>query len=547
MADTNEQTQYSYIGKTPLLRALKNPSGQFFLFSQYAEDLTAYLGNTASDMPIPNSFYALKLDKPENWKSIYSTGDEAEVSGQCENIKYRGNINIFGKDKVDGINYNEIYCHIDNDAKKQSFEVNLEGGIGINYEVDNVIGYDNEPAQPELNNFGEYIGEVLQNEYENGNTFFRINQDAINIGVQESEMYNKKYSLARLLYVLKKNCLITIASGNETLQATQQNTISSTPGTAGVLSNWALCDETINGKEYKYFNETNTITKTQNEDEDKFSFNCIIVCYSYQNMTTKEIDDTVEIPMGIYFTGYDSEKQDFANEFTKYVKNLEIYNQGTSYTLRICMRTIASQATEQGSEIVNIISASNTGEWVNEYEQLMCKFDETNDTLEKALETYANLNENILTNLQIFRDGKTNVPYIVTVGEYKYWFVNGVNTGAKVIEAEDYADWSNPSERVVPEITKVTISPVQGETYQIEPSESFEKYIGGTARLIITGTITNIKIILNDINEIYNDLPSEFPYIDGENCIEIDYDPDNSQYILELNDIRGNYSISCNQ
>lgn len=55
---------------------------------------------------------------------------------------------------------------------------------------------------------------------------------------------------------------------------------------------------------------------------DSFSFNSILVLYDYN-------DEIKDIPLGLYIT---------KDSITKYISNDEIYNQGTSYALRIGMR-----------------------------------------------------------------------------------------------------------------------------------------------------------------------------------------------------------------
>ena len=646
MADINTQNEFSYLGKTPLLRGLKNPSGQFFLFSQYAEDLTKFLGNPTDGMPIPTSFYCFNVVKPDTEVHANETvtdedpdepvtvaeptelsltssnsnandtrwtpeqiaalfidpADEDELfPGQeqryidlfnslyCKELMYKGHVNIFGRDKVDGIDYNEIYCHIDNDAKRQKINLNLSDYIDYKYGKNYVIGYGPNPNPYQFTNYSDLIGEIFQNEYENGNTFFKLNNDAFD------DKWEPKYSLGRLLYVLYKNKMIHFTIANEEInqdvvhlwddepditdytnngEITSSNTVFNTTNLsnssdieykAGVLSSKALFDSWHEGDgtaedpargEYRFF-KTNEMIVNDMPEKVKFDFNCIIVCYSHRN--SDGTVDNEEIPMGIYFTGYDISKNDFSNGFTKYVKNMEIYNQGTSYTLRICGRTIASQATEQGAErIFEILSASNTGEWVNEYEQLMCKFDETNNTLEKARSIYAQMNDNIETSLQLFRNNRTNVPYIATVNGIKYWFVNGTNMWVKAIEAGDFADWDRSDDRIVPEFTQVEMRALPSDNCTILPEGTSIEYVGGIKSYTIVPDenyeIVKIRMAIDMTNKEYILIGTGA--IDFDNnayndplysitIIREDIGDDIYQYVFTFNNIIASSSISA--
>ena len=75
------------------------------------------------------------------------------------------------------------------------------------------------------------------------------------------------------------------------------------------------------------------------------------------------------IPLGIYFTGTLDNDCIMSNQITKYVNSEQIYNQGTSYGLRICNRFITNpfsteiiESTVNGSsnisEMIEVISFS---------------------------------------------------------------------------------------------------------------------------------------------------------------------------------------------
>lgn len=78
---------------------------------------------------------------------------------------------------------------------------------------------------------------------------------------------------------------------------------------------------------------------TRLTSSDNFTFNAIIVLYSYNSINN--------IPLGIYLT---------KDPVTKVVSSSDIYDQGTSYALRICMR-FASTA-DSSASLPNNVSTS---------------------------------------------------------------------------------------------------------------------------------------------------------------------------------------------
>lgn len=591
MSNDSNTAVPNYNGKSPLLRPLKNLSGQFFLFQQYSNDLTKFLGQSSGNMPIPTTFYCLNLKLPDihaHDSDIIEVEDNEEVEVDstivptsetpveenigdstensillgdstqsnsimdinslvaaedglfCKELMFKGKVDIMGTDRVDGIGYNEIYCHIDNDEKREQFKLYLQNNKEYLYGRKAIIGYNPEvePNVYQFTDYGKYIGDILQNEYENGNTFFNIN---FSDETSSEENWDNNYYLGRLLYVLYKNGFITLSADESiyddepdvtdyvpdpesssstqpqaaetpeevTEEVTEVSSVGETK--AGVLSNKALFDDmkSIDGDVmrgvYRFF-KTNSM-RIAKLDKVKFSFNAIVICYSF--LSNGEIDENTEIPMGIYFTGFDKNPSvetdlgNYANAFTKYYRNTEIYNQGTSYTLRVCTRTLSSQATDTSEVVTNIISASNTGEWVNEYEFLMSKFDETYRTLKEAKNYYAAIDENISANLALFRNNRTNVPYIRQVGEKKFWFVNGVNTLQEIIEATDSASWDNPDDQVLPAFQKVIIKPIQRSGVQITPANQVEAYIGSRVafNIVVSSGIPRFTVEGEDTHE----------------------------------------------
>ena len=113
-----------------------------------------------------------------------------------------------------------------------------------------------------------------------------------------------------------------------------------------------------------------------------------------------------------------------SNTITKYVNSGQIYNQGTSYGLRICTRFLSSP---NSTEIKDI---SVNGSAVSEIAPVLEKMGETLIAVEDSIAESSQIQTELKTHLSQFKNNKVNVPYIRKIGDKKYWFVNGKNTGA---------------------------------------------------------------------------------------------------------------------
>ena len=166
--------------------------------------------------------------------------------------------------------------------------------------------------------------------------------------------------------------------------------------------------------------------KTNKKFYDKFNINTIVVLYDIVRKTS--VGDQIihrNIPLGIYFTGcLDNDAGIMSNTITKYVSSGQIYNQGTSYGLRICTRFLSSP---NSTEIKDI---SVNGSAVSEIAPVLEKMGETLIAVEDSIAESSQIQTELKTHLSQFKNNKVNVPYIRRIGDKKYWFVNGKNTGA---------------------------------------------------------------------------------------------------------------------
>ena len=180
-----------------------------------------------------------------------------------------------------------------------------------------------------------------------------------------------------------------------------------------------------------------------------------------------------------------------SNTITKYVSSGQIYNQGTSYGLRICTRFLSSP---NSTEIKDI---SVNGSAVSEIAPVLEKMGETLIAVEDSIAESSQIQTELKTHLSQFKNNKVNVPYIRRIGDKKYWFVNGKNTGA-VAEYEI----GNP-ENIINEIVKKIFAEVYSKS-QIDLLLN---------NFVQENTINNLSsnmVTKDDLKEAINELRNEF-------------------------------------
>lgn len=413
-------------GKCNLLKSLTSETGTYFTFSQTGQDLTQQFGQSDTYRVVPSRFAALDLNLiagggsavmngkeigeifqnyfenactflryrmgegflPHHtntllWKTLEKYGlinlkdintanptednpdGEAISYKTCDELKYIGDINIHSYEKIkDGTGYNEIYVLVPDQACSTEYRfVELPDAEAYPYIRENICGWD---------------------------------------GVSTRDLS------------WKARCDVSI-----------DGTKSYSIGSGAVPYDCMGGAATEERDPYPF------VTHTVRATEDPFCFNCIVIFYNIVSKS-KSVDDEdyvlySNVPMGIYFTGKPLESGKMSNFVTKWVQNPEIYNQGTSYGLRICSRYLCSPLD------VNIIETIETdADVLPEYTSVMEAFArsaiEVQDILSKDNDTY----RLVKTHLDMFKNNQVNVPYTKKVGSYYYWFVNGKNTGRRI-------------------------------------------------------------------------------------------------------------------
>ena len=159
-------------------------------------------------------------------------------------------------------------------------------------------------------------------------------------------------------------------------------------------------------------------------ENDKFTFNSILVFYDVLD----EYGNTIYtcVPMGMYFTGtVDGTTGKINNPVTIYTSHKTAYGAGSGWSLRICTRFAP---TPHGVLKVEEV-AVESGVLDTNLSALMSANAELIKTINGfAAKTFTD-SQAYRDLLAMFRNNKTNVPYIIEIDGVPYWYVNGRNTG----------------------------------------------------------------------------------------------------------------------
>lgn len=442
-------------GKCSLLKPVDSLTGTFFLFSQYAQDLTKQYSNPDEYRCVPSKYIALNLDfggvtpssykdtdsdevrlsrslgeifqnyyenscaflrakmEEENnisWKPEYArtllfqtlekygmirfentTAIKNEsnqiISGVSKQIQYIGDINIYSyNNDPDGIGYNEIYCYIPNEAKNYNYQCSVVQTNEFTplYSGEQICGYSGAPYN-DLSWTLKYGAPFLPfiDEYE---------VNGVNVGSYKIGEY----------------------SNISNIEFDPENTTN---------YNLTLVPDIL---------AQNTSNDSERLDT-QYDINAIVVLYDVVNKNTNFVKHK-NIPLGIYFTGVlQNDNKTMTNIITKYVNSGQIYNQGTSYGLRICTRFLSTPNT---TEIQDVSTNGSTN--ISEMAPVLEKMGETLLEIQESIDKKEEIYDILENHLSQFKNNKVNVPYVRSLGNKKYWFVNGKNTGA--IAQYDYSD-----------------------------------------------------------------------------------------------------------
>lgn len=388
-----------------LTNNLDNASGNFLMFSQYVEDVTRNYSSGDDYKVVPSRFIALNIDYSKINKSLvlnnnvesYNTGIPKYFQNCFENACAYGRANYknwSGKQDGNGDNNGDWSPNI---SKNLFWNYMFDGGFmtAIKYGSDtSEIKYS-----PEIVYFGD-INMHAYNEHQGmgyGEIYCYIPTDGERMRCQ----------VERVTDIVSNDRLFDGSNKSSYLEGYPDIS------TDGYPQSYYYNDD------FKVFVDTSIHGKLNNSSEQYYDINTIVVLYSvFQKVNETWSALYEDIPMGIYFAGNFNTNDKLTNVITKYVTTS--YGTGTAYGLRICTRF---SATSNGRIINTDIVSDDTG-YVNMC-QLMTAMNENLSKMLEVTKTTIDTRENYKELLSIFKNNKTNVPYVKTINGTEFWFVNG--------------------------------------------------------------------------------------------------------------------------
>lgn len=394
--------------------------GTFYLFSQYADDLTRQNAHGDAYRVVPSKFAAFNIDysgkqnkevgeifqnyfehacsmfrhkmandndtdpelfTPEHsanlfWQAMKRLGVDCPTAGNCpESLVWIGESEVCGTTVIDGDAFSEIYCYIPGSAHARVYE-------------------------------------------------------ASSIDIQETvtaDQMSYVYGWTSSTYPTNTELSGTAPSDPLNLETTgcPQNLKPEWHEYPGDLlhSHGDLIDSTIQNTGW---------TDAQSQD-NYFNINTVAVFY---DIVAKDEEGNYHsiyenIPLGIYFTG-PIEGSTLKNEVKKYISHDDIYGQGTAYGLRITTKFSAHPCLNTSCEEHTHAEVVYAGHSYAEAAAVIDSMRAAGDAVLAAVSQNSAFNTELMNHLSQFRNKNTNIPYIRTVGGDDYWFVNGRNTGRKV-------------------------------------------------------------------------------------------------------------------
>lgn len=392
--------------------------GTFYLFSQYADDLTRQNAQGDAYRVVPSKFAAFNIDytgkenkdvgelfqnkfehscsmfrhmmsndnatdpelfTPEHsanlfWQTMKGLGFNCPTSGDCpDNLVWIGESEVCGTTVIDGDAFSEIYCYIPGSANARVYEAS---SIDVQTAVD-----------PDTMN---YIYGWTASTY------------PTNTGLAGDAPQPLRLETTGCPQHLKPEW-------------------HEYPGDL-LNSHGDLIDSTIQNTGW---------TDAQSQD-NYFKINTVAVFY---DIVAKDEEGNYHsiyenIPLGIYFTG-PVEGSTLKNEVKKYISHDDIYGQGTAYGLRITTKFSAHPCTTSCDEHAHA-DVVYAGHSYAEAAAVIDSMRAAGDAVMASVSQNSSFNTALMNHLSQFRNKNTNIPYIRTVGGDDYWFVNGRNTGRRV-------------------------------------------------------------------------------------------------------------------
>ena len=401
----------------------KKASGNFMLFSQYAEDITHNHTEGENWKVSPSKFVALNIDYSKLTELANPDGEDLNTAIPKYFQNYFENGCAYIRNNED------LLKSVETIGKYTAWNSEISRNLFWNSLFANWKYYKTNDDPEEY----EYI---LSDEVDN--SLLTIEKTIINkeecyivpqikywgdINMQSYNEYNGMGYNDLYCYIpadsFKYKCVVekTITDGNVYLDndATYLEGHSKDKLPVGNYPTYYYFDKNISFS----FDNPNLNIDQQSSDDTFYNINTIVVLYDILALQNDEWVSLYEnIPMGMYIAGM-FENGELTNPIKKYVNTS--YGIGTSYGLRICTRFTV---TPNEGVLHETEMHTNSDDYAS-LTELMTSMSECVDSVLKMTASNINNSQQYKDLYAMVKNNRTNVPYVKSINGTDYWFVNG--------------------------------------------------------------------------------------------------------------------------
>ena len=392
----------------------KRYSGNFMLFSQYVEDITHNFTEGTNHKVVPSRFVALHIG--DRYKNIVKQSNDESLNVAVPRYfqNYYENACAYIRNNADklansdtGETHTSWTADISRNLFWNSMFANWEYNDVLNEyilsdEVDNsLLSIDADNIVPQI----KYWGDINMQSYNEHN----------GMGYNELYCYIPSNTNLYKCAISGKVEMSGIDNDNTTIEGYDENAnISLSPSIEGYPNSY--CFDSYYETAFE-----DTLGMIVDSEATSYDIDTIVVLYDVLVLGDdgKWTYKHQYIPMGMYICGHFDEDGNLTNSIKKYITVTDEI--GTSYGLRICTRFTVSpygaimQETELNTDSDNYASIC----------QMMTGLAENLNKMFEISNGSINNLQLCKDELSILKNNRTNVPYIKTINNEDYWFVNG--------------------------------------------------------------------------------------------------------------------------
>lgn len=388
------------MGVCNLFNKLTSPSGNFMLFSQYVEDITRNYSDGDNWKVVPTKFVALNIDFD---KVQYNRVAPPENNVTDRNITIPTYFqNCFENACAYGREHYSEWAELTN-ASVKYWTPEISRNLFWNCMFDGGFVHPVEYGAVKRVNEVVYFDDISMNAYNEhkgmgyGELYCYIPTDGQRMNAQVIEIESidasgRKFEVPAEKQFLEGHTDVAIAN---------------------------YIQQYFYNRDFTMSFDDPSVSNLAESAESSFNINTIVVLYDvFKKLNDEWISEYSCIPMGMYFTGRFIDNK-MTNTATKYVTTS--YGTGTSYGLRICTRFSAMPSGHILREADFVVDDSN---YTNVC-QLMTAMNENLSRMMDVVKASNDTTNQYKDLLAVFKNNKTNVPYIKDVNGTDFWFVNG--------------------------------------------------------------------------------------------------------------------------